>query len=92
MHIIIPAPAVFEARAGRQAVRRGVKIAVFVEGRVGSDKMHGLAIHTAQKIKVVAMIQRSVLEVKLCQTIYPAMMILFWEYTICAATFVQCVA
>ena len=71
VHIFVPAPAVFEARAGCQAVGRGVVVAVFVEGRVGGDEVHRLAVHAAQEVQVVAVIEAAILKVGLCHVNNP---------------------
>ena len=63
MRVSVPRPAVLKARAARQAVGRGVKIAPLVEGRIGRYQVDGLAVHPLQDGQIVAVKQRSVLEV-----------------------------
>ena len=44
-------------------VRRGVEVAVPIEGRVGRDEVHALGVHPAQKGQVVAVKERAAAEV-----------------------------
>ena len=42
LNVILPRPPVLKGRAGGEAVGRGVKIPVLVEGRVGGDEVNGV--------------------------------------------------
>ena len=60
VYFVVPAPAVLKAGAGGQAVRRGVKIPVLVERRVGGNQLHRAGVHPAQHGQVVAVVKGAV--------------------------------
>jgi hypothetical protein len=66
MNIILPTPAVLKLCSGRQAIRRSVKITAFVEWRISGNQIDGTAVHSAQEVKVVTVVQRAVGKIALC--------------------------
>ena len=55
---------VFEPGARREAVRRRVEVAAFVEGRVGGDQVDCAGVDAAEEGEVVAVVEGAVGEVR----------------------------
>lgn len=60
MNVLIPGPFIAEFTL------LIMEISLFLKWWISSDEVHGFAIHPAQEVQVIAVIERAVLEVRFC--------------------------
>ena len=61
--VAVPAPAVLEAGAGGEAVGVAWKSRFLLKGRVGGDELDSGAVHTAEEVQVIAVVEGAIGEV-----------------------------